>query len=46
MIVYGVNRGGKTIQVLGDFSIHIPYGYCYCINENAWNTMTPSSVRW
>lgn len=35
MIVYGVNRGGKTIQVLGDFSIHIPYGYCYCINENA-----------
>ncbi len=35
MIVYGVNRGGKTIQVLGDFSIHIPYGYCYCIDENA-----------
>lgn len=35
MIVYGVNRGGKTIHVLGDFSIHIPYGYCYCINENA-----------
>lgn len=35
MIVYGVNRGGKTIQVLGDFSIHIPYGYCYCINANA-----------
>ena len=35
MIVYGVNRGGKTVQVLGDFSIHIPYGYCYCIDENA-----------
>ena len=23
------------MKLLGDFSIHIPYGYCYCINENA-----------
>ena len=36
MIVYGVSKNGQDVQVNDDFSIHLPYGYCYDIgNEDA-----------
>ena len=33
MIVYGVSKSGKDVRVNDDFSIHIPYGYCYDIGN-------------
>jgi hypothetical protein len=35
MIVNGVGRNGKNVNVDDDFLIHIPYGWCYDIDENA-----------
>lgn len=35
MITNGVGRTGKDIEVCDDFSIHVPYGWCYEVDNDA-----------
>ncbi len=35
MIVKGVGRNGKNVEVADDFSVHVPFEWCYDIDEYA-----------
>ena len=37
MLVKGVGRYGEEVKVADDFSVHIPYGWCYDVDEYASN---------
>ena len=50
MNISGVGRSMKSISILSNFSIHIPYGICYEVDENAINdepilTMIASGIN-
>ena len=37
MITNGVSKSGETIDVVNDFSLHVPFEWCYDIDEYATN---------